>query len=208
MHAILSLGLGYLIGSISPAALLGKIRNVNLKEEGTKNLGATNTMLLLGRSAGVLVMVFDIFKSFLSAKLARLLFPQLMVAGMIACIGAILGHCFPLFLHFQGGKGLAAFGGMVLAYEPWFFVAIVIPGLILMGIFNTGVCMPMLASVMFPVLVWLRSGDRVQTAMAVIAGILIAAMHWSNLQKARQKQDVVKVKEFFRNIVFKKQGNE
>lgn len=208
MQAILSLGLGYLIGSISPAALMGKIKKVNLREEGTKNLGATNTMLVLGRAAGILVMVFDIFKAFLSAKLAKYLFPQLAVAGMVACIGAILGHCFPLFLHFQGGKGLAAFGGMVLAYEPWFFAAIVIPGLVLMAIFNTGVCMPMLASIMFPALVWLRSGDWMQTVMAVLAGLLIIAMHWSNLQKAREHRDVVKVKDFFRDIVFKKKAKE
>ena len=63
MQAILSLGLGYFIGSISPAALLAKLKHVNLKEEGTKNLGATNTTIVLGRAAGIFVMIFDILKS-------------------------------------------------------------------------------------------------------------------------------------------------
>lgn len=204
MSAILSLGLGYLIGSVSPAALMGKLKNVNLKEEGTKNLGATNTTLVLGRAAGMFVMLCDILKSFFAHRLAKWLFPQLAVAGLIACIGAIIGHCFPVFLRFQGGKGLAAFGGMVLAYEPWFFAAIVIPGLVLMGIFNTGVAMPLLGSVLFPLLVYFTGGTAAEILCAVLAGVFIIAMHWSNLQKAREKKDVVFVREFFKNNLFKK----
>lgn len=204
MEAILSLGLGYLIGSISPAAFISKLKHVNLKEEGTKNLGATNTTIVLGRSAGIFVMVFDILKSYCAAKIAKLLFPQLAIAGMLACIGTIVGHCFPLFLHFAGGKGLAAFGGMVLAYEPWFFVAIVIPGVILMILLNTGVAVPMLASVMFPIMTYTYSRSIGDTVCALIASIIIVAMHWTNLQKAWEKKDYVSVGAFLKNILFKK----
>lgn len=204
MQAILSLGLGYFIGSISPAALISKLKHVNLKEEGTKNLGATNTAIVLGRSAGIFVMVFDILKSYLSAKLAKVLFPQLAIAGMLACIGVIIGHCFPIFLHFQGGKGLAAFGGMVLAYKPWFFAAIVIPGVILMLIVDTGVVVPMLASVMFPVMTYLYSHSIADTVCAAAASVFIVIMHWSNLQKARADKDIIKVNTFLDKILFKK----
>ena len=121
MKVIVILTIGYLIGCISPAALLAKRKNVDLKKEGTKNLGATNTALILGKASGIFVMLIDILKSILSAKLTQMLFPQISYAGMLACIGCILGHCFPVFLHFRGGKGLAAFGGMVLAYDPLFF---------------------------------------------------------------------------------------
>ena len=204
MNAILSLGLGYLMGCISPAALLSKLKHVNLKEEGTKNLGATNTALVLGRASGIFVMIFDILKSFCAAKLAKALFPQLAVAGMIACIGTILGHCFPVFLHFQGGKGLAAFGGMVLAYNPWFFVSIVILGVILMTVLNTGVAVPMLASVMFPIMVYIQGRSIPETALAILASIFIVIMHWGNLKKARANKDVIKVNAFYKNVLFKK----
>lgn len=204
MQAILSLGLGYFIGSVSPAALISKLKHVNLKEEGTKNLGATNTAIVLGRAAGIFVMVFDILKSYLSAKLAKVLFPQLAIAGMLACIGVIIGHCFPIFLHFQGGKGLAAFGGMVLAYKPWFFVAIVIPAVILMLIVDTGVAVPMLASVMFPVMTYFYSHSIADTLCAAAASLFIVIMHWSNLQKARADKDVIKVNTFLDKILFKK----
>lgn len=204
MHAIFSLGLGYLIGNISPAAVLSKLKNVDLKQEGTKNLGATNTAIVLGRTSGIFVMLFDIFKSFCAAKLAKLVFPQLAVAGMIASIGCILGHCFPVFLRFQGGKGLAAYGGLVLEYNPWFFAAIVIPGVILMTILNTGVAVPMLASVMFPILVYLYSKSLADTALAVLAGVIIVIMHWGNLKKAKTKSDVISTRNFYKDILFKK----
>ena len=206
MEAIISLALGYLIGCISPAAWISKKKHINLKEEGTKNLGATNTAIVMGRAAGIFVMVFDIAKSFLSAKIAKLLFPQLAIAGMLACIGAILGHCFPIFMHFQGGKGLAAFGGMVLAYKPWFFAAIVIPGVILMTLLNTGVAVPMLASIMFPVMTYAYSHSIADTVCAAIASLIIVIMHWNNLKRARANNDVIKVNTFYNKILFKKKN--
>ena len=201
MKVIVILTIGYLIGCISPAALLAKIKNVDLKKEGTKNLGATNTALILGKASGIFVMLIDILKSILSAKLTQMLFPQISYAGMLACIGCILGHCFPVFLHFRGGKGLAAFGGMVLAYEPWFFVMIVFPGVILMIILNTGVAVPMLACVMFPILVACNHGSMVEIVLAVIACIIIAWMHWGNLRKALARNDVISTRNFFKKML-------
>lgn len=204
MHAILSLGMGYCIGCISPAAWLGKKKNVDLKKEGTKNLGATNTAIVLGRSAGIFVMLFDILKSYLSAKLAKILFPHLIAAGLIACLGVIIGHCYPITMHFQGGKGLAAFGGMVLSYKFWFFPAIVLPGLVLMGIFNTGAVMPFLATLLFPCLISFSNGCWQEVLVAVIAGAFILFMHRDNLRRAREKNDVVSFSEFLKNTLFKK----
>ena len=75
MKALLSLILGYFIGNFNTAAVVGRVKKVDLKQEGTKNLGATNTTLVLGWKSGVTVMVFDILKSFFSGKLAQFLFP-------------------------------------------------------------------------------------------------------------------------------------
>lgn len=200
MQAILSFGLGYLIGCISPAAWISKRHNVNLKEEGTGNLGATNTALVLGKAAGIFVMVFDMAKSFFSYKLARLLFPQLAIAGLLACIGVILGHCFPIFMHFQGGKGLAAFGGMIMAYNLKVFFTILIPGLILMAILDTGVAMPVLASIMFPIIVYRRSASISLCLTAVLASVIILFVHRDNLKRALKGNDVVGVRDFFRKV--------
>ena len=89
MNIFKILGIGYLFGCISPAAILGKLQNVNLKKEGTGNLGATNTALVLGPRSGMVVLVSDIVKTFLSAKVSCALFPDLLHAGMFTCIGCI-----------------------------------------------------------------------------------------------------------------------
>ena len=105
----MSLGLGYLAGCINPAAWISQKKHVNLKEEGTGNLGATNTAYVMGKKAGYFVLFFDVLKSYFSFKIAEWLFPKLLIAGILASIGCILGHCFPVTMHFQGCKGLAAF---------------------------------------------------------------------------------------------------
>ncbi len=200
MSAVLSLGLGYLVGCINPAAWIAKMKHVNLKEEGTGNLGATNTAYVMGKKAGYFVLFFDIFKSFLSYKIAKWLFPKLLIAGIIASIGCILGHCFPVTMHFQGGKGLAAFGGLILAYKPWMFAAIVTTGVVLMFICNTGVIAPFMGCMMFPVLVYFTGHDWMETVAVLIASAIIFATHRSNFRMARRREDVVNTKDFMAKV--------
>lgn len=204
MSGIVSMGMGYLIGCISPAAWVSKKKNVDLTKEGTKNLGATNTAIVLGKAAGIFVALVDIFKSFFAYRIARRLFPQRIIAGILASIGTILGHCFPANRHFRGGKGLAAFGGLILAYKAVFFPMIVIPAIVLMAVFNTGVVAPMFASVAFPILVYRSSGNLEEVLAITAACVIIVIMHRDNLKLAWEKKDVVNTKEFFQKVFGKK----
>ena len=206
MTAIMSLGLGYVIGCINPAVLISKAKNVNLKEEGTGNLGATNTAFVLGKKAGIFVMIFDIMKSFLSYKVAKWLFPKLLIAGILASIGAILGHCFPVFMDFQGGKGLAAFGGLILAYSPKMFLAIVTTGVVLMFVCNTGVVAPFIGCISFPVMVYCSGHDWMETAAVLIASGIIFATHLSNFSMAHRREDVVNTADFMKTVFGKKKS--
>ena len=203
MEVFFSLILGYAMGCLNSAAWVGKRNHINLKEEGTGNLGATNTTMVLGRKAGAFVLVFDVAKSFLAARLARWLLPQLAVSGMLASIGVILGHCFPITMHFSGGKGLAAFGGMMLAYNPVVFVIVVLSGIGIMVLLDIGVAAPLLGTVMFPALTFLFSHDVPSTVCAVIASVIILYTHLDNVNKTRAHSDV-KVKNYFRDVLFKK----
>lgn len=191
------------MGCLNPAAWIGKKNHIDLKQAGTGNLGATNTTMVLGRKAGAFVLVFDVAKSFLAARLARWLLPQLAVSGMLASIGVILGHCFPITMHFSGGKGLAAFGGMMLAYNPVVFVIVVLSGIGIMVLLDIGVAAPLLGTVMFPALTFLFSHDVPSTVCAVIAGVIILYTHLDNVNKTRAHSDV-KVKNYFRDVLFKK----
>ena len=204
MKVFLSLILGYAFGCLNPVAWVGKRNHVNLKEAGTGNLGATNTTMVLGRKAGAFVLIFDVAKSFIAARLARWMFPQLTVSGMLACIGVILGHCFPVTMHFSGGKGLAAFGGMMLAYNPLVFVIVVISGIGTMVLLDIGVAAPLLGTVLFPVLAYVFSHDIPTTVCAVIASAIILYTHLDNVRKTRNHADL-KVKNYFRDVLFKRE---
>lgn len=203
MEITLSLLLGYLLGTFNPAALLAKRKNINLKENGTKNLGASNALIVMGRGAGILVMVVDIFKAFLASKAARLLFPKVALAGMIAGLGAVLGHIFPFHLHFQGGKGLAAFGGMVCAYNPWLLVFYLTVGVVLMLMVNRSVFLPMFGAATFPLIVAYQTRDLGMTLVAAAASILVAVKHWSNIGKVKRGEEAP-VRDVFKKKIFKK----
>ena len=124
--SIIAIVLGYLIGSISPAYILGKLmRGIDIREYGTKNAGATNAFRVLGKTAGIITLVFDLGKSVLAMFIAYLLlfgnkFDINVFIGMpfaIMCLAgfaAILGHDFPFYMQFRGGKGAASAWGAFL----------------------------------------------------------------------------------------------
>ncbi len=187
--------MGYLIGCISPAAFVSKQKNVNLKTSGTKNLGATNTALVLGKKAGYFVLFLDIFKSFFAYRIARLLFPQLRIAGLLAGIGVLLGHCFPFNMGFQGGKGLASFGGLILAHDLRIFAVLLVLGIGLAFATNHGVFLAVSAAVLFPISCWLLHGDLLEVLLCAAAGGIILLTHRTNLKKAITGEDPVQVRE-------------
>lgn len=204
MQTVLSLVIGYLVGCINPARIVGKKKNVNLKETGTGNLGATNTALVLGRKAGYFVLFFDMFKSFFSYKLAKLLFPQLVAAGVIACIGVILGHAFPVFYGFQGGKSLASFGGLVLAHDPLQFVILLTLGIIMSFVMNYGVYLAVTATTLFPFISWIRSGSLMTFLSTATASGIVLSLHFGNLRRAITGEDPIHTRDGFHKIFGKK----
>ncbi len=190
MKAIISLLLGYLLGCISPAKWIAGRKGVDLRRNGSGNLGATNTMLVLGPKYGFLVLAADMLKSVLAARIARRLFPGLAVAGLLGSLGAIVGHVFPWWMGFAGGKGLAAFAGLILAEDAVLFGILAVIALVLMLIVNYSFIAPMSAAVLLPFLAAYRSDDpRVFWICAAASGIIIVK-HWSNIGKALRKDDI------------------
>ena len=182
--------LGYLLGALSPAALLDKLKHANLRKKGTRNLGATNTALVLGKKWGIAVMVFDILKAFLAVHLAGWIFPLFSVVRPIAGTAAVLGHVLPFYLRFKGGKGLAAFGGMVLALDPLMFLLLLGIAIVLMLIFNYGVCTPISAGILFPILYGFKYYDLWGTVVVAVAGIVIVVKNAAGIGRVRRGEEM------------------
>ena len=206
MHTALSLLLGYLVGCINPARMVAKKKHVNLKTEGTGNLGATNTALVLGKKAGYFVLFFDILKSVFSYRVARCLFPHLRLAGLIAGIGVLIGHAFPVFAHFQGGKSLASFGGLVLAHDPLQFVILLFLGIVMAFVLNYGVYLAVTAATLFPFFNYLRSGSLADFLAAAAASAIVLLLHMGNLRRAITGEDPIHTQDGFKKIFGKKQA--
>ncbi len=122
----------YLIGSIPTGYIAGRLCGKDLRQEGSGNIGATNVVRVLGKKWGYPVFVVDFLKGALAIVLAWTFFneaseSQRELVGLIAAVAAILGHNFPIWLNFKGGKGVATTAGVILTLFPWqvFLIALV-----------------------------------------------------------------------------------
>lgn len=127
MERLACLAIGYCFGLFQTAYLLGKMKGIDIRQYGSGNAGTTNTLRVLGTKAGLVVFAGDVIKTILAVVAVTLLFRNshadtIYLLKLYAGAGAILGHNFPFYLKFKGGKGIAATAGMVLAFHPYFIV--------------------------------------------------------------------------------------
>jgi glycerol-3-phosphate acyltransferase PlsY len=124
----IAMGLSYLLGAVPFAWLLGKLRGVDIRRVGSGNIGATNLTRALGRRWGVAAFALDFLKGLAPALLVPWLAPRLAregeavdpaLAGIVCGAAAILGHVYPVYLRFRGGKGVATTFGVLAALMPW-----------------------------------------------------------------------------------------
>ena len=182
---IFSAVFGYLIGSLSPSALISKVKNKDIRECGTKNLGATNVTLNFGKGLGVFVMIFDMAKAFSSFELMQMLFEGNELVGIVAGGAAVLGHVFSIYHGFRGGKGLAPFGGLVLAYDARVFLFLLLTGLALMFIVNYAFILSFWGAFAFPFAVAIRGEDVLVLFVALVASAVVFVKNYSNMLKAK-----------------------
>ena len=115
MHYIFLILIGYLLGCSNMAWYLSHLNKADIQSLGTGNLGASNVTMLLGLKAGVLTAVHDVAKATLAVFLAGWLIPSVEYGKELAGVACVMGHIFPFWLKFRGGKGFASYVGMTLA---------------------------------------------------------------------------------------------
>lgn len=170
----------YIMGSSSMSFYLGKMKGINIQEKGSKNLGASNAMILMGWKYGILVGIHDITKSALAVILATLFFPELPCIGAVAGVASVLGHIFPFYLKFKGGKGFAPYIGMTLALN-WKLALVIILLIILVTlIFDYIVIGTTLTITIVPAYLGIASHSWVLPAILLIATVIIIYKHRMN----------------------------
>ncbi len=128
MFRLVCLLIGYICGLLQTSYIIGRINHIDIREHGSGNAGTTNAARVLGPGAGALTLLCDCLKCVVAVLIARYLYAAVMPGNMIllpcmyAGAGCILGHNFPFYLHFRGGKGIAASIGLVLTIDLRMFL--------------------------------------------------------------------------------------
>lgn len=125
VERIVCLAIGYLFGLFQTAYIYGRMHGIDIRKHGSGNAGTTNTLRVLGTKAGLIVFAGDVIKCVLAVAASSLIFgkshPDMVyLLKLYAAAGAILGHNFPFYLSFKGGKGIAATAGLILSFHPSF----------------------------------------------------------------------------------------
>ncbi len=188
----------YLFGSIPSAVWIGKVFfNTDVREYGSGNAGATNTFRVLGPKAGVPVLLMDIAKGWIAVQLATY-FGEYMPATqqfinfkLTLGAAALLGHIFPVFAGFRGGKGVATLLGILWGVNPP--AAVICMGVFLLFFLTTGYVSlgSMAAAVSFPFIVmwWLNETVTSMNVFAIAVPILVLITHQKNIERILKRTE-------------------
>ena len=181
---------GYLLGSSNMAYWLSRVRHVDMTTKGSKNLGASNATVLLGWRAGVAVAVHDIGKAVIAVLLAKLLFPMLPYAPAAAGVAAVLGHIFPFYLKFQGGKGLASFLGLTLGLNWKLALAVCVILVVVTLVTDYIVLGTVCVTVSMPIGLFLMTGSLIMVLVVCVASAVILYKHRENYVRIWNRTEI------------------
>ena len=183
MAYIISILLGYVLGSSSMTYYLGRLRNMDIREHGTGNLGASNAAVTMGWGAAVIVAIHDIGKAILAVYLTRWLFPGVAYLGELAGVACVLGHMYPFYLGFRGGKGLASLIGMTIAVNFPVALGVVILLAVVTVTTNYIALGTMALSVVIPIALWVVTGDVWMFVVLLPAAVVMVYNHMENVKR-------------------------
>lgn len=183
---ILLLIFSYLFGSIPFSLIISKtFYNIDLREHGSGNVGTTNTFRILGKKAGIVVLILDLLKGAIPVWVAMLVSTDVDFPVVIFGVVAAIGHVYSIFLKFKGGKAVATGGGAILAAAPIIFLVVLAAFLITLKLSKYVSLGSVLAAVALLISV-LFTGDLFMIGFGIILGIIVIVKHISNMKRIKE----------------------
>ncbi len=190
MGYLLAAVIGYLLGCSHMAYYISIWKGLDIRSAGSGNLGASNATVLFGWASGVLVAAHDIGKAFLAVWLVKRLFPGLEYAGAAAGIACVIGHIFPFYLKFRGGKGLASWFGMTLALN-WKLAVLVAVVVILVTLITDFIALGAIStSILVPVYMGFDTGSWVLALILSLGTVVMLCKHWENILRILRHEEI------------------
>ncbi len=190
--------IAYLIGSIPTSVWVGTIfYGIDIREHGSGNAGATNTIRVLGYKAGLPVMVFDVFKGWFAVQLATLLpdtgipAAHLIYLEMGLAVAAVLGHIFPVYVGFRGGKGVGTLAGVAIALYPLALLIAALVFAVTLAISRYVSLSSIIAAILFPFIVIFITGQHNpgMVILAVLVAIFVPVTHRRNIRRLARGEE-------------------
>lgn len=182
--------IAYLVGSISTSLIISKMKKKDLRAGGSKNLGASNTTLLMGWKYGLIVGICDILKGTIVVLLSKWIFHEYTYLPFCVAVAAVLGHIFPFYLKGKGGKGFATYMGIILGLDWRFFIIIGI-GVILITLITDYIVLGTFTAVTtFPVWLFFMNPVKWAFLIPVIASVIIIIKHFENIKRIAKKEEL------------------
>lgn len=185
----LSSALAYLLGSLNFAVIISKLKyHEDIREKGSKNAGFTNMARIYGKGTGILTLAADILKAVVAVLAAEVIGG--VYAANLAGIACILGHCFPVYYRFKGGKGVAVTAAIVLCLEPLIFVILLVIFILIVlftkyvsiGSIITVLLYPVLLNSLYPVFHGMKA-PGISVLCAIATALLVVFMHRENIKR-------------------------
>lgn len=189
MNYALSAVIGYLIGTVNPAFIIAKLHGFDIREKGSKNAGASNIIITLGKARGFLCAAFDIAKAALAVLLTGWIFTGTDTFAVTAA-AVILGHIFPFYMGFRGGKGLACLGGAILAYDLRVFGIMFTAELLILLVTQYICFVPITAAVAFPFVYGFMRHDIWGALLLGAVAVVIFWKHRINIRRVIQGSEI------------------
>lgn len=187
---LISIAAGYLLGSSNLSYYISRAKNVDLRSHGTGNLGASNATALLGWGAGAAVAIHDAGKALIAVILAGLLFPHLPCSGAAAGAASVIGHIFPFYLRFRGGKGFASYIGMTLGLN-WKLGLAVLVLLVVVTLVTNYISLGTFTIItLVPIAHGFLSGSVPAALILLSASLVIAFKHRENITRLRNGTEI------------------
>lgn len=175
--------LAYLLGSVSTGVIVARLMGLaDPRATGSKNPGATNLLRYGGRLAAVLTLAGDILKGVIAVLVARAVSDDAVILALVG-LTVFIGHLWPVFFGFRGGKGVATALGVWLALSPWMGLALIATWIAMAVVFRYSSLSALAAAVLAPLYVYLLMPQPVYTAMMVVMSALLVFRHRANIQR-------------------------
>ena len=180
--AVYLIPLAYIIGSIPFGVLIAKQKGIDLQAVGSRSIGATNVLRTAGKGAAIATLIGDSLKGTIAVMLGRLMIGSEFWEGVLG-ITAVLGHLYPIFLSFKGGKGVATSLGVLVPYSPFSALIVLVIWFITALLTKYSSLAAIAACISLPIVFLILGESKIKFSFAIVLAFLIILRHKSNIKR-------------------------